>query len=727
MSSEKSTKGLSLASVMILSMVLGIGTGIFFGEMVGWMGIIGNAVIMLMQMTIYPYILVSLISSIGNLDPTEAKRLFIKAGSIMAAIWVIGLIVVLLTPITFPSMVSASFFSSSEVQPRAEINYLKLYIPSNPFESMASGAVPALVLFSIALGVALISVKNKERVIHLASTCAEGLAKITQSVVKILPIGVFAMSANAAGTMGIDELESLQVFMISYFVLCMLLAFVILPVLITSFTPFSYRDVMTVSWGALATAFSTGNIFICLPVIMEESKRLLKKYGKDNDEAMSLVDVVLPIVFTFPNLGKLTIILFIFFAGWFIGKPVDLMSYPLVGISGLLSLFGSVYVAVPFLLESVFLPSDLNQLFVVSSFITGRFNSLVAVMNLMAVTMLSAIVVVYGVGKPKLGFIRFLVISCISTVLIFGGTRVMLEHLIGDDQNTSSLIADMKIDSSIISQGQETGGWERKSNPNVADLDSIAKARVLRVGYQRGNVPFSYHNSNNELVGFDISLAYRLASDLGVDVEFVPYMYQHLADDLERGYFDIAMSGIEIDAELMKQVSFTNKVLDLNLALIVPDHQVKHYSSIKTVRQSELNLAVVQHAALVKRAEKRLPQIDFSPIVHYESYFNPEQPHSYDGLLTSAEAGYAWSLFYPDFGVALLKDDVSGRLLSFPTAFAVARRNTDLLNYTNNWLDLMKSYHFVDRQYDYWIQGYGAVQKESRWSVIKDVLGWVNG
>ncbi|MBW8189930.1 cation:dicarboxylase symporter family transporter [Neiella marina] len=717
----------SLAATMIIAMVLGIITGIFFGEMVAWTGVVGNAVIMLMQMTIYPYILVSLISGIGKLNAEDAKSIFIKAGSIMAAIWGIGLIVVLVTPITFPSLESASFFSTSEVQPKAEIDYLKLYIPANPFESMANGAVPALVLFSIALGVALISVKNKNSIIDLASTAAEGLSKITQSVVKILPIGVFAMSANAAGTMSIEELESLQVFMISYFVLCILLAFVVLPLMLTSFTPFKYRDVLTMSWGALVTAFSTGNIFICLPVIQEESKRLLEKYKYDSEDANRLVDVVLPIAFTFPNLGKLTIILFIFFAGWFIGKPVDLASYPMVGISGLLSLFGSVYVAVPFLLESVFLPADLNQLFVVSSFITGRFNSLVAVMNLMAVTLLSAVIVVYGIKRPKVAALKFVALSVVASVLVLAGTRIMLEQLIDEDKNTSSLIAGMRIENTLTDQTHETSSWQRTANPNVSTVDDVLARGVLRIGYQRGNVPFTYFNSENKLVGLDIALAYRLAADLGVDVEFVPYMNEHMADDLERGYFDIAMSGVEVDAELMKHVAFTRQVMKLNLALVVPDHMVKQYSDVSVLRKASLNIAFVQHEAMINRATKRFPNLSFDELVHYESFFSPDKPHDYDALLTSAEAGYAWSLFYPDYGVALLKDQSTGRLFSFPVAFAVARRNQDLLNYVNNWLDMVKAYGFIDQQYDYWIQGHGATPQESRWSVIKDVLGWVEG
>jgi len=31
----------------------------------------------------------------------------------------------------------------------------------------------------------------------------------------------------------------------------------------------------------------------------------------------------------------------------------------------------------------------------------------------------------------------------------------------------------------------------------------------------------------------------------------------------------------------------------------------------------------------------------------------------------------------------------------------------------------------IDRAYDYWILGQGAVVKRPRWSIVRDVLGWV--
>ena len=716
---------ISLSTQMLLALGIGIVVGLFFGPLVGWMGWIGKAVIMLMQMTIYPFIVVSLISGIGKLDKESAKKWFSRAGLVMVGIWGVGLLVIVITPISFPTLESASFFSTSDVITPPAVNFLKIYIPSNPFESMASGSVPAVVLFSIALGVALISVKNKQSLLDMAATTAEGLSRITQSVVKILPIGVFAMSASATGTISVEAFASLQVFLIAYVVLCMLLSLVILPLLLSSLTPFGYREILQVSWSAMVTAFSTGNIFICLPVIMQESKKLLKKHDMGTEKANELVDVLLPVAFTFPNLGKLTIILFIFFAGWFIGKPVDISNYPMVAFSGLMSLFGSVYVAVPFLLDSVQLPIDLNQLFVVSSFITGKFNSMVAVMNLLVLTLLSTIVIQFGLKRFRARLIKFFILAGPITIGILLLSRILMGYMFSDGASSNSLIAGMRVAKEISSESQ-TKLAPVQDSESLITVDDIKKRGVLRVGYQQNNVPFSYLNEAQELVGFDVAMAYNLARDLEVKIAFIPYEHDKLSQRLRQGHFDFAMSGIEVDSEMIQKMAFTEPVLSLNFALVALDHRVRKMGSLELLRKSKSTIAIVQHTSIIKKVKTKFPQIKFVAIDQYKDFFE-QKPGQFDILLTSAEAGYAWSLFYPRYGVAILKRDADKSTIKFPVAYAIASRNNELRVFLDNWLEMQKVYGTIEKEHEYWIQGKGAKSTEPRWSIIRNVLGWIDG
>ena len=75
-------------------------------------------------------------------------------------------------------------------------------------------------------------------------------------------------------------------------------------------------------------------------------------------------------------------LLFILFAAWFSGSTFSLMQYPTFVFAGLLSFFGGVDVAMPFMLDLMRIPADLYQLYVVTGIINGRFATLLAAMNL---------------------------------------------------------------------------------------------------------------------------------------------------------------------------------------------------------------------------------------------------------------------------------------------------------------------------------------------------------
>ena len=65
-SDTKPKKKLSLSAKIMIGMGLGLVAGMFFGEYCGFLEIIGDAFIKLLQMTILPYITVSMILGIGG-------------------------------------------------------------------------------------------------------------------------------------------------------------------------------------------------------------------------------------------------------------------------------------------------------------------------------------------------------------------------------------------------------------------------------------------------------------------------------------------------------------------------------------------------------------------------------------------------------------------------------------------------------------------------------------
>ncbi len=112
-----------------------------------------------------------------------------------------------------------------------------------------------MVLFSILMGM-----KDKEALLQALSTASQALIRMTNLIVKLTPVGVFAITAAAAGTMTIEEFGRLQVYLVSFNIAALFLTFWVLPMMVTPLTPFKYRDIIGLTRDALVTAFTTGNM-----------------------------------------------------------------------------------------------------------------------------------------------------------------------------------------------------------------------------------------------------------------------------------------------------------------------------------------------------------------------------------------------------------------------------------------------------------------------------------
>ncbi len=87
-------------------------------------------------------------------------------------------------------------------------------------------------------------------------------------------------------------------------------------------------------------------------------------------------------------------------------------------------------------------------------------------------------------------------------------------------------------------------------------LDKALKRGTLKVGMSTF-VPWAMKDKNGQLVGFEIDVARRLASDLGVAVEFVPTKWSGIIPALLTGKFDVIIGGMGIRPERNIKVNFT--------------------------------------------------------------------------------------------------------------------------------------------------------------------------
>jgi Na+/H+-dicarboxylate symporter/ABC-type amino acid transport substrate-binding protein len=729
---------LGLTSQILIGLFAGIAVGIFFGEYCAPLKWAGEAFIGLLQMTVLPYITIALIANVGRLSLASSRRFAVSAIGVLLFFWLLAIVGLIVMPWALPEWKSAAFFSTSMLKPPAEIDFLSLFIPANPFHALANNIIPAVVLFSLCLGAAIIGMKNKLAIIEQLDFLTHALGRVNSFVVRLTPYGIFVIAADVAGTMSIAEFGRLQAYLATYSVAVLVMCFWLLPMLVAACTPFSYREVIAASRDAMITAFATAKLFVVLPLLIEQSKELLHRHQLVNTEADAEIEALVPLAYPFPNSGKLLSLLFIPFTAWFVDHPLEIVDYPRFIAAGVTSYFGSPTVAMPFLLDLHEYPADMFQLFLAAGVYGSRMGDMLGAMHLLAFTLICTCLL-NGWLKIRLGRVLFVLATTLGLSLCAViGTRFLLTHTLRDVYDRDEVIANMQLllypsptvpSPTVPSPTVPSPTVDRQNQPQAAarkpgetHLEKIRRSGVLRVGYHVDNLPFSFTNAQGELVGFDIDMAHLLAREIDCKIQFVPLQFSTLAEQLANDEFDLAMSGIAITTPRLEQMRFANPYMKATLAFVVRDYRRRQFARRERIQKiGSLKIGIPQSSYFHDKLQRYLPEAEIVPLESPRTFFENSQ-EDLDGILLSAEAGSAWTLLYPDFQVVIPFPDV----VEVPLAYPVSQRDEAFAHFLSQWLELKKEGLEYPMIYDHWILGKTATQHQPRWSIIRNVLHWVD-
>lgn len=298
---------LSITAWIFLGFIFGILSGLFFGDLLSVLAPFSQAFIKIWQITILPSVIISLILGIGSLNYSNSRDLVFKAGQVLLMFWAIGIVLFFSFQLAFPLLETASFFSTQDLTSPEALDIIDLFVPYNPFRSLSEGFLPAIVVFCLCLGLALMGDEKNKPLMDLLSILQAALSRVTGYIARTFPAGVFVITAQTTGTITFEGLLELQVFLVSLAFLAALVIFGILPLLISCFTTFRYRDIISASSRAIILGFSSGTEFITLTLINEGVKKLFED-SPDNKEIKNEIEsyskVLVPVGYTFPLLGS---------------------------------------------------------------------------------------------------------------------------------------------------------------------------------------------------------------------------------------------------------------------------------------------------------------------------------------------------------------------------------------------------------------------------------------
>ncbi len=729
-SSGKKT-GPGFTTLIVIGILLGLACGLFFGEYTSWLKWVGDAFVGLLQMAVLPYVAISLVANVGRLSWTDGARLLRVSAAVLAILWVIGLATLMMMTQAFPAWETGSFFSSSFTAEPPATNWLDLFIPSNPFQSLSENSIPAVVVFSLGLGVALMTIPNKDALLGPLDVVIEALAKLNKLVVKLTPVGIFAIVAHATGTTDLGQFRLIQGYLLTYAAAAIVISFVVLPALVSAVTALKFREVVSASRNPLIAAFVIGNTFVVLPMIIDALKQLEAGRRVDRNNEGHEPEYLVPLAYPFPDVGRIVGLIFIPFAAWFYGTTIELDRYPPLLGTGLLGAFGKPLITIPLLLNIAELPGDIFNLFLASGVIAARFGDLMKTMHLIAFAIVVSRIIN---GTARLNWRKLFSGLAGSGLLLLLAVLAIRGYLIvnfEDIYSKQNLVTERElvfprshplshVKPIILSAAAPNPDPIR---PGQTRVERIKQRGFVRIGFDPDKMPFAYYNANGQLIGFDIEMAYYLADDLHVNIEFVPIARSKLKQQLRDDEFDVAMSALEGTVEQAALLPAVDPYMDVTLAIVVPDHRKREFRSRDAIRNiPDLKLAVIKGSFFAERAPKVFPGKQDIEIVELDAakeYFSGWHAEV-DGLVISAESGSAWTLRYPGFAVA---NPLQGQI-RVPLYYLTAA-DAEFQQFLQNWLTLKRADGTYQQLYDYWILGQNVETHIPRWSVLRNVLGWV--
>jgi len=704
---------------ILIAIGSGIAVGLFVGEPAGHLKVVGDVFVGLLQMTVLPFIVVSLAVNIGRFSLDEGRALAKWGSLVLALLFMVSLGALVILPLSFPTLESGAFFSDSLVETRARPDFLALYIPSNPFYSLSSNLVPATVVFSLMLGVALTGLERKDKLLEVLDVLIKALARMNSLVVRQMPYGVFAIAASAAGTMTVEEFGRLQAYLLAHTAGALLMTFGVLPMLVSVLTSIEYRKILSVSRDFLLTAWATGSLFAVLPMLIEAIDRLLEEEGWSAKRSSATPGVLVPLGYPFPTVGKLLALLFVPFVGWFLGQPFGIEEYALFLPSGLFASFGSLVVTIPFLLELLRLPSDFFNLFLMAGVWSARLGDLAGGMHLLAFSVLTMAGLSGQLRFRPRRIVAHLTVLAVVTGLFIVGARSLLLTTFAGDYTLAETVTELHRGRADLTP---TVLAEATPNPSLLGpdqnrLERIRARGILRVGFVPDRLPYSFVNAEGDVVGFDIDMVRELQKELEVDLELVPYAGTEVAEGLASDHFDLAIGGVVGMLHRAEQMLLTEPYMLAHVALLVPDHRRRELDTLDELRRmgSELAVAAVAGSYSAGRGMRLLPHARRVEIDSEPEFFGLDDV---DALVTTAEGGSAWTLIYPRYTIVLPITPIP----KVPLVIAVAGRDQALGRYLDRFIAFHRAEGTLDGLFEKWIQGEDSAKATPRWSIGRDIL-----
>lgn len=235
--------------------------------------------------------------------------------------------------------------------------------------------------------------------------------------------------------------------------------------------------------------------------------------------------------------------------------------------------------------------------------------------------------------------------------------------------------------------------------PSDDMLTMIRRKNSLDVGISTFT-PWAMHDKNGELIGFEVEVAKKLASDLGVKLNLMPVGFSEIIGDLTNNRFDIIVTGIYPTPQRALFVNFSEPYSESKIELVASRDKMRNKNDFKDYNKSDVTIGIVSGTVYADYIKDNFPQAKTQNFTDEAELFQAVASGRIEAGIASTPA--------PEFAVRLHKDKLyrpfNEPLGKLGESFAIRRGDTDFLNYLNTWIRYYEQTGWLNQQRKKWFE-----------------------
>jgi Na+/H+-dicarboxylate symporter len=277
LTSEQATNRL-----VVIGIVLGILFGMFLPEWALAQKALGKAFVAFLKMLVVPLVFASIyvaISGLGGLE--QLRRIGLKTVGLYVLTTALAVLLAIMAMNLFPigdavSSVGLSYDRAKDIAPFSLGAMLLSFIPTNIFNSLATGSMMQVIVFAILFGIASLYLEEKHHSVMLDvfTGISEAMLKLARWVILFTPLGVFSLISYVVADQGVQTIINLWKYILLVLGVLLLHGLVTLPAVMALFArinPYRYLNrVKEVPLMAFSTASSAATLPVSMRVAVEK-------------------------------------------------------------------------------------------------------------------------------------------------------------------------------------------------------------------------------------------------------------------------------------------------------------------------------------------------------------------------------------------------------------------------------------------------------------------------